>query len=307
MQWWNSLNIITKQETKDQSMSIFIPPNIRPLSEETDGQIRLGIQGPPFVGKTFSALTFPNPVLLSFDKKANAHSYRTDVLNVPFYDAAFCDSIIKRTKITSPPNRKDALLKWLDVNGPKFSNEQTLIFDNFSGIEEAFHIEYWNSPVYTQGMEVNTYAEWDFKIEFFRDLHVLLKATKANVVTITHEQDEFKKGQTTGKIKALLSGQAGQKLGKNYTDWFASTTVGKPSSAEEFAKLAKWSSADSETIKKWCESTPERYKSIHLWQTQGDDQRDCGTSTMYLAPKYVLATYESFLQYRRKSSEQTTK
>ena len=165
---------------------LFIPPGIKPLSEETDGQIRLGIQGPPFVGKTHSALTFPNPVLLSFDKKANAHAHRSDILNVPFYDGTFCNNIIAPAKFGLPPNRRDALLKWLDKNGPQFSHEQTLVLDNFSGIEEAFHIQYWTDPVYTQGLEVNTYAEWDQKIEFFRDLHVLLKATKANVVTITH-------------------------------------------------------------------------------------------------------------------------
>lgn len=284
-------------------MEPFIPPGIKPLSEETDAQIRLGIQGPPFVGKTFSALTFPNPVLLSFDKKANAHAHRNDILNVPFYDGAFCKTIINPTKLTGPPNRRDALLKWLDVNGPKFSPEQTLILDNFSGIEEAFHIEYWESPVYTQGMEVNTYAEWDLKIEFFRDLHVLLKATRANVVTITHEQDEWKKGASTGKIKALLTGQAGAKLGKNYTDWFAGVTIGKPSKLEQVQKLIEWAGVDGDTIKEWCASTPKEYQSIHLWQTQSDDQRDCGTSSMYLAPKYVLASYSSFLKYKQKQNK----
>lgn len=46
---------------------LYIPPGCTTLDKIEDSQIRVGIQGPPFSGKTTAALTFPNPVAASFE------------------------------------------------------------------------------------------------------------------------------------------------------------------------------------------------------------------------------------------------
>ena len=90
---------------------LYIPPHSIPLDKQTtELQIRLLLQAPPFSGKTYAAMSFPNPVVLDFDQKLGAHSGRPDVLQVPFWSGEFCDKIVKRDGLKAPPNKKDALL-----------------------------------------------------------------------------------------------------------------------------------------------------------------------------------------------------
>ena len=42
-------------------------------------QIRLGLQGYSGTGKTWAALTFPNPIVLNLDRGLGAHTGRSDV------------------------------------------------------------------------------------------------------------------------------------------------------------------------------------------------------------------------------------
>jgi hypothetical protein len=288
----------------EPSMSTNYKPNnpfIKPLSELPQGQIRLGIQAAPFAGKTYSALTFPNPVIASFDRKANAHSHRTDVFNVPFYDGVFCDSVFKRNGLATPPNRRDALLKWLAGEALQIPCDHTLILDNSTGIEEAFHTQYWLNPVVSKQGEVDSFAEWRQKVDFFGDLATAIKGLKCNVIYITHEQDDRdKKGDLNGGIRPLLTGQAGDKLAGNYTDWFAMKVIQKPQTKEEIDSILK-SGITKVTLDEWVASTPPDYKAIHLWQTQPDNvRRSLGTTTLQGCPKYVVANYSSFDKYRRK-------
>ena len=76
---------------------IYKPSGSINLSEsQTKPQIRLGIQGPPGSGKTWAALTFPNPVIINLDRGLGAHAGRSDVIDVPFYSGSFVDKIIPR-------------------------------------------------------------------------------------------------------------------------------------------------------------------------------------------------------------------
>ena len=91
---------------------IYKPVGSLSLAEITDVPlIRLGIQAPPGKGKTYSALTFPNPVVLNFNKGLGAHTGRGDVIDVPFWDGKFCDKIHPRSGTANPANKKDAFEK----------------------------------------------------------------------------------------------------------------------------------------------------------------------------------------------------
>lgn len=279
---------------------IYTPQGCKTLDQLGESQIRLGIQGPAFSGKTTSSLTFPHPLVGSFDRKVNAHTHRSDVINVPFYDGEFCDKIIKRNGLQTPPNRRDAFLKWLGTEALKLSPEQSLIVDNSTGVEEAFHTQYQLAPVISKQGEVDSFAEWRHKIDFFGDLHTAFKALKCNVIYITHEApDRDKKGELNGKIRPLLTGQAGDKLQGNFTDWFASITIAKPSTEDQKKKLKDWAKIDDATLQEWIDSVPQGHQTIYLWQTTSDELRQCGTTTLHNCPKFVLATYSTFNKYRK--------
>jgi AAA domain len=273
------------------------------LSESLDNQVRLGIQGAPFSGKTTAALTFPNPVILTYDRKISAHLHRDDVPLVPFYNPAFIDTIVKRPGTMAPPERKDALIKWLETEGLKLSHEQTLLVDGLTGIEDSFHLwfKYNETELATSKKgEYNKFVQWDLKKAYFTELWNAFKAINCDVVMISHEQDDRNKdGSYNGKIKPLLTGQAADKMGGNFTDWVRQIVISKPKTSEEIEKVCSKYNTDKATVTEWCNATPPSYGSIHLWQTQGDDIMDGGCSSLINTPKFILATYDTFVKYKK--------
>src|ERR1017187_8932259 len=122
------------------SNELYIPQGCKSMLEaDPNGRIRLGLQSSPFGGKTTSAMTFPNPVVLSYDNKLGGFIGRPDIIEVPFYSGQYVDSIKKRDGVMAKPNQKEALQIWLANEAPKFSAEQTLVVDGSTGIEVAFH------------------------------------------------------------------------------------------------------------------------------------------------------------------------
>lgn len=286
---------------------IYRPTGCLALSElPHEPQIRVGLQSPPFGGKTTAALTFPNPVVLSFDQKLGAHHHRSDVIEVPFWDGFFVDKIVKRDGLQSPPNRKDALLKWLGTEAIKLTRDQTLVIDGSTGIQTSFHVQYNLNPVITKSGEIDGFAEWKFKAQYFGELVSMIKALKCHVVYICHESpDRDKKGELTGGVRPLLTGQFGDELASHFTDFFRSITVPKPS-AEKYEDFKKKIAGGSDSFaKELIASTPEDHETIYLWRTQSDQYVKCGTSSMFNAPKFIIANYSSFARYRKQTN--TTK
>ena len=282
------------------SESIYIPLGAKPLTEHGVTQIRLGIQGAAFTGKTTAALTFPNPVLASFDRKASAHSHRADVYEVPFWDGVFCDSLVKRAGYANPPNRRDAFLKWLYSDALKITSSQTLIVDNSSGVEDAYHTQYSLEPVVSRSGEEDSFAQWRLKIDYFKDIFTAFKALKCNVVYLIHEApDRDKKGELNGKIRPILTGQIGDKIEAEFTDWFGAIAVTKPQTPEQTEKLLTWARIDKPTLQEWLNSTPANHGSVYVWSTQNDGIRNCGTTSLHNVPKFILANYSSFSKYRK--------
>jgi len=296
-----------------QAADIYTPTGCFPLSDmkEQQQQIRLGLQGYPKTGKTFAALTFPNPVVLNFDRGLGAHIGRTDVINVPFYDDAFIDKMCPKlsplyipfgttTKMPRPSNRKDALLKWLYSEAAKLTSSQTLIIDGNTKIQAAYHTEYWTAPELDQQGKLKPYVEFRKKIDFFTEIAVLLTGLKCHVVYISHESDDRNdKGELNGKIRPLMSGAFKDEIQSHFTDWFRCIAMAKPSNADELAKCADKFKVSKETVQEWMQfSTNE---TMYLWQTTADNDVDCGT-TLDKAPKLIPAHYSMFAKYQRKIS-----
>lgn len=294
--------------TTTQDEQIYRPPGCPRLSDIPPEQIRVGIQGPPFEGKTTASLTFPNPIILSIDRKVSAHTHRDDVILIPFHDVKFVNSIVPKDGINAPVNRKEALIKWLSTEGTRLSRQQTLILDGSTGIEEEYHIWYKfheQELALSKTGQIDSFVEWNLKKKYFEELHLCLKSVPANVVYICHETaDRDKKGELNGKVRPLLTGQSGDKLGANLTDLFRAMAVSKPRDKEQSEKLMKWAGIDAGTLAEWVASTPSVCQTIYLWQTCADELCDCGTSSMLNAPKYVLAHYNSFLKYGKKQTTQ---
>jgi len=281
---------------------LYKPPGSLFAHELPESQIRLGIQGAPFTGKTWASLTFPNPVILSLDRKVSAHAPK-DAIIIPFHDVRFIDSLVRRAGTQAPPSTKEAITRWLTTEGVKLSNQQTLILDGSTSIEEAFHIWYnFNETelASTKSGEIDGFVQWNLKKSYWGELFACMKAIPGNVIYIVHEGERSdKNGVATGKLYPLLTGQVGNKLAGNFTDWFRTTVISKPKDKDEAKKLRDWAGIDEQTLQEWIESTPKEYQSIHLWQTQGDSVCDCGTSTLTNCPKFILADYKSFSKYRK--------
>lgn len=280
--------------------TLYIPSGSYTLDKETEQpQIRLGIQGYPKTGKTWSALTFPNCIVADLDRGLGAHYGRSDIIVVPFYDGKFCDKLVPRDGIQNPPNRRDAILKWLGTEAIKITKQQTLVFDGGTSLQNAFHIQYNLNPVISRSSgKVDSFAEWGLKIEYFGQIVELLKGLSCNVVYLCHEiPDRATDGSLNGQVRPLLSGQFGDQLASHFTDWFRQWAVAKPNKEKEQAFLDKICFGDKELFKEFMQTEGEV---IYMWQTLSDDMSKCGSSSLVGQPKFVLANFSTFAKYKRK-------
>ena len=285
----------------------YIPPDCRPLSDITSKQqIRLGIQGFGGTGKTWSALGtpdrktrgFPNPLVVNIDRGLGAHQGCADILELPFY------------KLFHHAEMKDKLISWLNTHGPRLTENQTLIMDSLSSIEQIYHQWFENNKslfVASNG-KLNEFAEWNFKEKFFNELHLLLHTLKCDIIILAHESERPDKstvsgqpGQYTGKIRPLMTGKVGDTIIKEYTDWFrqrsfAKTNDPKESTLESF-RMSKIDFLEMQNA--FVGDT------IYVWQTKGDDYFDAKASSLINPPTFIPATYESFLKYSRSNKQQT--
>ena len=281
----------------------YMPPNCSTLDStiyKKRPQIRLGIQGFFGEGKTHAALTFPNPIVANFDRGLGAHYGRKDIIDVPFYSDVFVNNIVKPTIVAGLPipNRRDALRKWLLTEGVKLEHDQTLVIDAGTGVEAAFHRQEAMEPILTKSGEVDTFAAWRHKIDYFDEITDILISLNCDVVWIAHEQDERdKKGAYTGKIRPLMTGQFADKLGSKFTDWFRQ--LAKDKKEPDDASLKNWGMTRAQ-YSAMCNTYPRN--TIYFWQTDSDDIVSCKASSIVNFPKFIPATYEAFSQYFRKQT-----
>jgi hypothetical protein len=258
-------------------------------------QIRLGIQGYGGTGKTWSSLTFPNPVVLNLDRGLGAHLGRADVTEIPFYKPEFSGSGMEELK--------DKIIEWLSTEGKRLTPEQTLVFDGCTSLQAAYHMWYRaNRHLFLtkQGKE-DDFAQWRVKVEFYGEIMAIFKSLQCHVIFIAHEADKKDKdGSYSGKIRPLLTGQFNDELVSHFTDFFRQLTNDKPSADTEISQesLAKWGMKTRVEFDAMCATFPRN--TIYYWQTCSDSVFDGKCSSLVEYPMYMPANYNSFLKYQRK-------
>lgn len=278
------------------SSDLYKPPGSVTLDQLKDKpQKRVGIQGYGGTGKTWSALTFPNPIVLNLDRGLGAHIGRADVMEIPFYLPAFCGG---------PNQLKDKLLLWLEKEAVKLKPNQTLVFDGCTSLQNAYHKWFADNQMsfLTRGGKVDDFAEWAVKRKYYAEIMELFKTLQCDVVFIAHEADKKDKdGSYTGKIRPLLSGSFGDELLNHFTDWFRQITFDKPDLTQEIkpATLAAFGMNSKECIE-MCNSFPRN--TLYVWQTDSDSIFDGKCSSLVNFPRYLKADYSSFLKYTRKQN-----
>lgn len=277
---------------------MFIPPNCLTLDKIKEPQIRLGLQGFPGVGKTWAALTFPNPIVFNLDKGLGAHFGRKDVIEIPIYNEDYCKSIWPNYKTFS--DKRYVIEKWFTELAPKLDDDQTLVFDGGTGLQRIYHKWWENNPALTKQGKVDDFAEWKLKINFLGTLFEQAKLLKCNFVYICHESEKKDKdGMYTGKIRPLMTGQFCDELVSHFTDWFRCHAKNKP---------IDFASVKSETLKEFGCKNIEAFKevcnyssndTVYYWQTQSDELADCKASSLINFPRYIAANFETFRKYSK--------
>ena len=204
---------------------LYIPKDSLNLKNITFPQIRLGLQGAPGSGKTFSALTFPNPIVVDFDGGLVSHAGR-DIPVIPFHShewmQTYAGGNFKADAPGRQPSRHLALKHWLNSEGQKLSADQTLIIDSLTTLTNAMANYLDVHPFYTKNGQVDDFAPWAARIDYYDELHTILKSLRCHVVMITHEtqvRDE-KSGALLDKIAPLLQGKYIAQLKIHYNFWF---------------------------------------------------------------------------------------
>lgn len=279
------------------TMEIYIPPNSITLDKLDIPQIRLGIQGDGGTGKTWAALTFPNCVAMDLDRGLGAHRGRLDVISLPFWDGAWLSVNFPR----DPTNTREAVVSWIEKEGKKLAPNQTLVIDGNTGFQRAFHSYEEKHPTLSKSGKYDDFAEWANKIKFYGRFFDALKSLRCHVVFILHEQaDRGKDGDLNGKLKPLLSGQVGDQIKNEFTDWVRQHCGNKPtdySNKNVLDKIAQFN------------LTPEEFKTsvnklprqtFYYWQLESDDVCNCKVSSLVNFPRFIFANYETFVSYLRK-------
>lgn len=236
---------------------------------------RLGIQGPPKSGKTTSAVTFPNPIILNFD---NGLPLSFDGPSVDFWNADFikkCESDLglRSNAPDKAPNRRDVFKYWLAKNVSLFVPGQSVILDSWTFMQNWFDIQTAtiDRPVLSKQGEEDRFAFWKQKKLYCIEIANLLDGLNCNLVTTYHETYERDKdGNLLEKIAPLQDGEFKQQIKGHYTDWFRQHAQQK--------KDAQGRPMDR----------PE-----YVWQIKSDGKCDCACKNLSLNEKFVPARYDA--------------
>lgn len=201
---------------------IYIPPNTVNLNTRANAKLMVALLGRSGSGKTTSALTFPNPIVLDLDGNLIGHRGK-DIPTIPIYDEAYVVDVLKvgpKKKPEHSANRRDAVLKWLTSEGRKLTAKQTLVVDSWTTLQDAFDTQTNYEPAYTKQGQIDEFAFWAQKIEYSNNVMTELKGLKCHVVITFHEQFQMDKDkQPTGKLEPLMQGKFVNKLGLYFTDF----------------------------------------------------------------------------------------
>lgn len=200
---------------------MYTPIHSQKMSDLDSYQIRCALQGDTGSGKTFSALTFPNPVVADLDNNLTAHKHRSDIIRLPFKDNVWIKSWFpfdeKRIKFPI----RDSLLKWISTEGMKLEKDQSFLLDSWTTTQDAFDQQTILEPVLTKSGGIDEFAFWDRKQDYSRELLGYLAQMKCHVIVTFHQQEtRTGQGELLGKTEPLMQGKFVKKLGLYFTEWY---------------------------------------------------------------------------------------
>lgn len=237
---------------------LYIPPSAQSLLHAVAQPIRLGIQGYPGTGKTTSAITAPNPIILNLDNKLGAHVGK-DIPVVHIYK----DSVYSVPK----EEKYDAVIRWLNQEGTKLAPQQTLIIDSFSTWEDWFDVVQGKVVHLTNGGKEDGFKFWNLKGAFLKEACDAIKGLSCNSITIFHEtvmRDDT--GERVIGIRPMIQGRYADKLPGQFTCWFAQLIKPK--------------------VDKAGKDIPNEFD--YVWQVRSDAKRACFMTTPKQPPKETM-------------------
>ena len=127
---------------------------------------RIAIQGAPHTGKSWAVVkTFPNVVIVDLDNKLGALRETPGVTVLPFWDDSFIhekDGPLQQdwkpkiqSKIGMASNRHNVVYRFLQLDGAKFTAEQTLFIDSATMLETELSLYFQVHPEMTKGSKEN--------------------------------------------------------------------------------------------------------------------------------------------------------
>ena len=184
----------------------------------------------------------------------------------------------KPTDPKFPANGRDAVDKWLTVEGPLMSPEQTLILDSFTSLNDAFtnQTSLPHEKEYTKTGQEDGFAFWKKLLAYNTKMCSLLKNLPGNIVAIFHElPDRDENGNIVG-IKPLLQGQSADKIPGYFTDFYRQKVL-----VYDPAKEIKYFTFEKDE------------KQAYVWQTCKDRHFQIACKSLSKLPDFVRANYAS--------------
>lgn len=262
---------------------MYTPTNSINLKDVKSPQLMVGLLGEAATGKTTSAATFPNPHFADFNRGLTQFIGRANIQHTPFYDDNYCLSVLKmaRHPQAGVVNKRDGFKKWLKDEAIKLTNEQTLVLDSWTDLQNAFDRQTALEPAYTKSGSIDEFDFWARKIDFSRDVMETLKGLACHVVVVFHEQKvrDEKSGELLDKISPLMQGKFVNQLSLYFSDFFRCIALAKTTST------GKPNLVDGKEL-------PEAMN--YLWQIKPNNMFNAKTRMSNRTETYVKAHYSSF-------------
>ena len=189
---------------------MYIPSNVQVSTAITEQRILL--QGRPGAGKTTFAVSFPNPIAIDLD-----HKLPGNIQSFPFWDDNWCKSL---TKVPGR-HKRDIIIDWLRVELPKFTPEQTVIFDSWTKFQDILNVAL---QAETAG-DKETFKFYRLKNQYSQLICDLLAQAKCRVIVTAHETEALDESKVGAKIYPLQEGKFGNQLAGYFTDYYRIVTA----------------------------------------------------------------------------------
>lgn len=191
------------------------------IQTPAQSQQRIGLIASPGAGKTTAALTWPNPIVLDFDRKCPP-----GVNAIPFYNPAVAKKfLLPSHKSAIDYSPRYALIDFLEKEGPKFSPDTTLIIDSWTSMMNQLDIWqetnktalYWSD----KKKDVDGYQLHGDRLTMGIEVAMTAKELPCNIIYLFHEQIERdKEGNALTSIKPVMKGQFADQFSLHLTAFF---------------------------------------------------------------------------------------